>query len=138
MRIRSRGIEAIRPLAAVEEAFRFMHASGLSCTHLENAPPEVRDILSGHPSDESEFRRVVEGIHVGSVLDEDLFFEKGADIFMNLHPRFMPALPHAHHFFELQYVLSGSFSQNIGAGSLELEAESGPRRDAKGLRAVQG
>jgi AraC-like DNA-binding protein/mannose-6-phosphate isomerase-like protein (cupin superfamily) len=119
---RSIGIEALRPLTGVEKAFRFLHLSGLSSAHLEEAPPEICDILNGHPSDEFEYRRITEKVNAGSVLDEDLYFEEGADISMNLHPRYMPALPHAHHFFELQYVLAGSFSQNIGDSSLALGA----------------
>jgi AraC-like DNA-binding protein/mannose-6-phosphate isomerase-like protein (cupin superfamily) len=119
---RATGIDALRPLTATERAFRFLHTAGLSCARLDEAPPEVRAILRGHPADEAEFVRVVEGITAGSVLDEDLFFEKGADMFMNLHPRFMPALSHAHHFFELQYVLAGSLTQNIGGAGLGLGA----------------
>ncbi|MBN1632391.1 MAG: helix-turn-helix domain-containing protein [Thermoleophilia bacterium] len=122
MALNATGIDALRPLTATERAFRLIHTSGLSCTNLDDAPPEVRDILRGHPADEAEFVRVVEGITDGSVLDEDLFFDRGADMFMNVHPRFMPALSHAHHFFELQYVLSGSFSQDIGGGCLGLGA----------------
>jgi AraC family cel operon transcriptional repressor len=115
----ARRIEALRPLTPLERAFRYLHIAGLSYADLRETPPEVAEILGGHPADEAEFWNIRE-FELADVLDEHLFFDEDADIFMNIHPRYMPAPPHTHHFFELQYILAGSPSQTIGDGMLRM------------------
>jgi AraC-like DNA-binding protein/mannose-6-phosphate isomerase-like protein (cupin superfamily) len=115
----SKRIEAMKPLTTLERAFKFLHASGLSYADLKEAPPGLAEILSGHPSEEAEFWNI-RAFEIDDVLDEHMFFDEDADIFINIHPRYMPAPPHTHHFFELQYILSGSLTQSIGDGTLRM------------------
>lgn len=115
----SKRIEAMKPLTALEKAFKFLHVAGLSYTELKEAPPELAEILRESPVDEAEFWSIRD-FELGDTLDEHMFFDEDADIFMNIHPRYMPAPPHTHHFFELQYILAGSLSQSIGDGTLRM------------------
>lgn len=115
----SKRIEAMKPLTALEQAFKFLYLSGLRYADLGDSPPQLADIFRGHASDEAQFWNI-RNLELSDVLDEDLFFDADADIFMNIHPRYMPAPPHTHHFFELQYILAGSLSQTIGEGTLRM------------------
>ncbi len=117
----SEGIRALMRLTPLEEAFKYLHDAGLSYARLERLPPELAKIFRGHPSDEARFWRIKNRVKP-EVLDEPLFFDGNADIFLIIHPRYMPVPTHTHEFFELQYVLSGSLSQSIGEGSLKMGA----------------
>lgn len=112
-------IKDIMPLTPLEKAFKYLYTSGLSYTELREPPPQVTEILRDHPADQAEFWTIKE-VELGNVLDEHLFFDEEADIFINIHPRYMPAPPHTHHFFELQYVLAGSFTQSIADTTLKM------------------
>lgn len=112
-------IEALKPLTPLEKAFKYLHVSGLSQTPLEQLPPELVDVFRGDPAEEARFWRIKKRTHP-EVLDDPLFFDGNADIFVMIHPRYMPVPSHSHEFFELQYVLAGSLSQTIGEGNLRM------------------
>jgi len=46
-------------------------------------------------------------------LEEISFFTANSDLDVNVHPRYLPPKTHAHEFYEIQYVYSGSFQQTI-------------------------
>jgi len=46
-------------------------------------------------------------------LEEVSFFTANSDLDVNVHPRYLPPKTHAHEFYEIQYVYSGSFQQTI-------------------------
>lgn len=56
------------------------------------------------------------------ILREDMFFQNSQDVAVFQHYRYMPATYHAHDFFELACVLSGSFTNYIGRQAIRLRA----------------
>lgn len=112
-------IDSLKPLTPLEKAFKHLHLSGLSYVRLETLTPELMEIFQGHPADEARFWKIKDRVRP-EVLDEPLFFDGSCDIFLMIHPRYMPVPTHSHEFFELQYVLAGSLSQSIGEGNLRM------------------
>lgn len=61
-------------------------------------------------------------IFLEETLSEDFFKNFDHDVFLVRHPRFLPAFPHSHDFFEIMCVLNGSCSNSIGGQTYMLQA----------------
>lgn len=60
-------------------------------------------------------------LEIKGFIPEDAFFKNNESIFINQHPRYMPAEEHSHDFFEIQYVLKGNVKQQIGGFNVALQ-----------------
>lgn len=60
-------------------------------------------------------RRFGVTVALDQTLSEDFFSNFDNDVFLIRHPRFFPAFPHTHDFFEIMCVINGSCTNSIGS-----------------------
>jgi len=116
---RQKYLAKLYPLTAMEKAFRYLHEKGLKFTDRNSTPDAILHILEEDEYSASQYWNFY-NLKSDNILLEKSFFQDNEDIFINIHPRYMPEYSHQHHFFELQYILSGSLTQTIGESTVEL------------------
>ncbi len=108
-------IEALSPL---EQVLYYMYKNKYSSLPNQFSP-EILRLMDSTPDLESNVRGIYTMLGKDS-LEEDLFIQFDSDINVGMHPRYMPGMMHCHNFYEIQYVVSGSFTQQIGIDELHL------------------
>lgn len=108
-------VENLLPMTATERAFRYVYEHRIPYAHAEKLPP-VKKILSEDAVAFNIASKIFNELPVSHILSENMIFRPEEDIRVLIHERYHPPVEHRHDFFEIQYVLKGTFSQTI-AGS---------------------
>lgn len=121
-----RRLRKLLPLGNMEQAFLYLHQNSIPLNEADPASPELRAYFgkedSGVAQGYSEFAGVVDDMREGESLPERQFFLPDRNVAVNIHPRYMPAIPHSHDFFEIQYLLTGTLTQTVDEVSVTLNA----------------
>jgi len=100
-------------LTQLEEILYYLYKNNINITNItEDISADFQDLLSKSKTSRDNFGNIQKSFHEAS-LEEIAFFETNSDIDVNIHPRYLPPQAHAHEFYEIQYVYSGSFKQTI-------------------------
>jgi len=83
--------------------------------NITDIPEDFQILLSKSEEAKNEFWDMQKFFHDAGLeeLEELAFIEADSDIDVNVPPRYLPPRSHAHEFYEIQYVYSGSFKQRI-------------------------
>lgn len=101
----------------IEKDFKDLYEnSGLDIFDHPITLEEFREILSANPE---KYRHLFID-EFSQVLTENDFFRDGQDISVYQHYRYMPPTYHGHNFFEVAYILSGTFYNYIGEKNIPL------------------
>lgn len=85
----------------------------------EGKLPE-KDFLEKYRSDPENLEIALHPETIETHLREDRFISIGRNVSINKHPRYLPLFFHEHDFFEINYVLSGSYTQQFEDRSISL------------------
>ncbi len=114
-------LQELIPLTKVEQAFYYIYENNLPYEHADELD-EVKAILSGDLNAQKVVSNILNRLSSTNYLTEDIMFPADTDVLVNCHPRYCPAIPHSHDFFEIQYVLVGEFRQVIDGKEFSMQA----------------
>jgi len=103
----------LEQLTQLEEIFYYLYKNSIMIEDItESISEDIQKFISESDQTKNNFWNIQKSFHDDS-LEEIAFFETNSDIDVNIHPRYLPPQAHAHEFYEIQYVYSGSFKQII-------------------------
>lgn len=78
------------------------------------------EFLARYGADEENLELALHPERIETQLREDRFIGPGRNVSVIKHPRYLPLFLHEHDFFEINYVLSGGYVQQLEDRSVEL------------------
>jgi len=94
-------------LTQLEEIFYYLYKHDMKIEDITES-----ELLAQSEQSKDNLGNIQKAFYDAS-LQEIAFFAANSDIDVNIHPRYLPPKAHAHEFYEIQYVYSGSFQQTI-------------------------
>ncbi|MCD7884538.1 MAG: AraC family transcriptional regulator [Lachnospiraceae bacterium] len=114
-------VKEMLPLTVLERAFQYVYENRLPYEHADEIP-EVKAILSADSNAERIASSIFNRLPSTQQLTEATMFRPDTDVLVSCHIRYHPAIEHCHDFFEIQYVLTGSFRQDIAGQEIQMNA----------------
>lgn len=111
-------------LNILEKALKYVYENKILFSEitisLDNYPV-LREILADNQKEKECFFRIFRYFHYNDSVKSHIFFNDKQDITITRNLRYFPNLPHAHDFFEMQYVIKGTLSQSINNKQITLD-----------------
>ena len=102
-----------KKLTRLEAIFYYLYKKNMNLVNIkESISEDIRKLISECEQTKDIFWNIQKSF-LDESLEEIAFFETNSDIDVDVHPRYLPPQDHAHEFYEIQYVYSGSFKQII-------------------------
>ncbi|MCD8216839.1 MAG: AraC family transcriptional regulator [Clostridiales bacterium] len=91
--------------------------------HQQPSPGERQKMLDFYMNSitDETVQKMFQGITgMSGSIPEEAFFHDNENIFINIHPRYMPASEHSHEFFEIMFMMRGQIQQSINGLTVSL------------------
>ena len=100
-------------LTQLEEILCYLYKNNMMMEDISESASEAFQHLLAKNEQSKDNLWNIQKSFLDASLEEISFFTANSDLDVNVHPRYLPPKTHAHEFYEIQYVYSGSFQQTI-------------------------